>query len=240
MTIAAAAKESEGKASQGDAGAILFEMEGLAAGGRRATFDAISKAFAEQDVKFSPALFARLCLHPAPRFYIADLPAKIGAKKVNADKLLEQVEAALTAYFSSSKSALHPGLARLLDVGKEQALEGGAISALSEDVANALHGHLGLAGRGVRLFTHADIESNFPRADVWMKVARQLGKSARACIVVTDHMAACKSALAASMKCVVVPNEFTAHQDFCGADLILDSWDEMSAKEILAALSRAG
>ena len=38
---------------------------------------------------------------------------------------------------------------------------------------------------------------------------------------------------------VAVPNEFTAHQDYCGADLVLESWDEMSAKEILEAVAPA-
>ena len=46
-------------------------------------------------------------------------------------------------------------------------------------------------------------------------------------------MAACKSAMSADLRCVAVPDDFTSFQDYSGADLILGSLDEMSAREIV-------
>jgi beta-phosphoglucomutase-like phosphatase (HAD superfamily) len=202
MTTATAARDTESKSTQADKGAVLFELEGIAAGGRRATYEALKKAFASHDVKFTAAQFSRFCLHPAVEFYAEELPEKIGARKVNGAKLIEEVKAALAEFYASSKAALNPGLAKLLEAAHKNGVEAGAISSLPDDLANNLLLQLGLGEKGVRLFTFANIESHFPRADVWLKVARQMGKSPRACIVVADHMGACKSALSASMKCV--------------------------------------
>ncbi len=44
---------------------------------------------------------------------------------------------------------------------------------------------------------------------------------------------ACKSAMSADLRCVAVPDSFTAFQDFSGADLILESLEPSSARETL-------
>ena len=96
---------------------------------------------------------------------------------------------------------------------------------------------LGLTEPQVRLFAFKEEEKgSFPRADVWLKAAKSLSKTARFCVAVTSSQVSAKSALSAGMRCVVAPDSFTNHQDFGGADLILDSWEDMSANEVLDAV----
>lgn len=236
MTTAAAAKDADTKAPHGDAGAILFELEGLASQGREAMFDILRKIIASHDGKLTPSIYARYGLQPRVDFYAEDLIEKSGAKKLSAASLVESANAEIASHLSSGKTTLFPAFSRLLEAGQKVGLEAGAISALPAEIAQNVLNNLGLSDRGVKLFPFADVENSFPRADVWLKVAKQMGKSPRACVVVTDHMSAFKSALAAGMKCVAVPGTYSAHQDYCGADVILDTWDELSAKDIIEAV----
>jgi hypothetical protein len=43
---------------------------------------------------------------------------------------------------------------------------------------------------------------------------------------------ACKTALSAGMRCVVVPNNFTEFEDFGGSDYVLDSLDGGVLEEV--------
>ena len=74
------------------------------------------------------------------------------------------------------------------------------------------------------------------KRQVWLKVAKALGKNARFCVAVSSSQVSAKSALSAGMRCVVVPDSFTSHHDFGGVDVILDSWEDQSANEVLDAV----
>jgi beta-phosphoglucomutase-like phosphatase (HAD superfamily) len=55
--------------------------------------------------------------------------------------------------------------------------------------------------------------------------------------VLVSSNTACKAALAAGLRAVAIPDDFTAHQDFGGADIIVDSASDIDAGEILAAMA---
>lgn len=237
MATEAGVKESSGKQAEGSTGtyAILFEIENVAAAGRTATFNALKKAFSEAGAKLTPAHFARHGLHPSPEMYVETLLQATGAKESAADKIVASAKESLSEYFQG-KAELNAGIGKLVHAAAARDTAIGVISGLGEESAEQLMNKLQLASSGAKLLVVKDLEKGYPRADSWLKVAKQVGRAPRNCIVVTSCQTACKSALNAGMRCIVVTDEFTSHQDFSGADLVLENWDEMSAKDILDAL----
>lgn len=237
MATEAGVKESSGKQAEGSTGtyAILFEIENVAAGGRPATFAALKKAFNDVGGKLTPAHFSRHGLHPSPDMYVETLLQAVGAKESAADKVTAATKESLAEYFQG-KAELNAGLGKLVHAATARNVAVAVISGLGEEASEQLMGRLQLNEAGAKLFVVKDLEKGYPRADSWLKAAKQLGRAPRNCIVVTSCQTACKSALNAGMRCVVVADEYTGHQDFSGADLVLENWEEMSAKDILDAL----
>jgi putative hydrolase of the HAD superfamily len=233
MSSAAAAKESDGKKQAMEAGALLFILEGVGSQARQALYDATRAALDDQGVKLTQALFARHGFHPTAEAIASGLADAATGKKINADKLAAAIGSAVSTHIAKL-SKLPEGLAKLVDAAVKRDMPVALMTALPEEAAAAALARCGYGDGAIQVFAFPDaVGGGFPRADLWIKIAKQLGKSTRACLVAADDAAACKSALAAGMKCVAVPVALTAHQDFCGADVILDAWDELSAREIL-------
>ncbi|MFH0908293.1 MAG: HAD hydrolase-like protein [bacterium] len=237
MATEAGMKESSGKQAEGSTGtyAILFEIENVAAGGRPATFNAVKKALGDVSAKLTPSDFARHALQPSPDMYMETLLQVTDAKDASADKVAATAKESLSDYFQS-KAELDPGLSKLAQAAKSRDVAIGVISGLSDEASEQLMTKLQLSATGAKMLVVKDLEKGYPRADSWLKVAKQINRAPRNCIVVTSCQTACKSALNAGMRCIVVTDEYTSHQDFSGADLVLDNWEEMSAKDILDAL----
>ncbi|NCD33425.1 MAG: hypothetical protein EOL87_08430 [Spartobacteria bacterium] len=216
--------------------AIVFELEYLAAMGRDKYFDALKAVLAKYKVELTPALFARFCTGPHPRFYIEKLAAGCGISKVD-----ELSKAALDAFDKcfAGDVTLNPALASLLKVAQENKISVHALSVLPPAKAEALKTALKLpADMDVNAFD--SIEANFPRVDAWMKMTRNFGKKSRRCIVFATSSRTCKSALSADMRAIAVPDHFTGYQDFGGTDLELSvdgEWDNMAVlKELIPVM----
>ena len=220
--------------------AVVFELEGIATGGRKIVFDIAKHELDAHDVKLSHAVFAHVGAQTSPRFYLDTLLERLGASKVPSDSFKETVRRKFSERLGHDKVTLQPGLEKLITSATHQGSRVGVVSALPEDTAQAIFERLGLGEMGAQLFAFPQSEEHFPGADVWLKVAKGVGRTPRHCIAVTDCQFSCKTALSAGMRCLVIPDEFTAYQDFGGADLVLDKWDDMSAKEILHALTPSG
>ena len=75
-----------------------------------------------------------------------------------------------------------------------------------------------------------------PAPEVWHKAARGVGRSVRKCGALVTGMAACRNAMAAGLRCIAFPDEWTGHQDFSGAILVVEDSGETRPSEVLDAL----
>jgi beta-phosphoglucomutase-like phosphatase (HAD superfamily) len=220
--------------------AILFELETIAANGRRAAFEVLKSILAEHNTKLEQAHFSRFCLHPSPDQYLPELLDVLGVK-LSADKLAEDITSGLVMHLTSGNTSLSKGVAAILNEAKSRGVALGALTALPESSAKNVVKKLGLAEWDISLYSAADeIDEVFPRSDSWLKLAKAIGRSPRRCLVFVSHKMSCRSALAAGMNCVAVPDEFTAFQDFGGADKVLDTLEDVPAQELLAELLPEG
>lgn len=213
--------------------ALLFELEGVALPVRPALYEAARAHLASRQVELTHAIFTR-CGGP-----IATLATQLLERlQLGPDNghLAQALNAALVEELNAGRLKLNLGLTRLLDAAAKRGLPAAALTGLAEDTSQSAFNASGLESRGIQLFVFSDEEKPFPRADAWLKAAKQLGKTARFCVAVIGSHVSCKSALAAGMRTVAAPDAFTSHHDFSGADLIIDSWDDVDAEELLDTL----
>ncbi len=223
---------SAGKASTGP-NALFFELEGVAVGVRQIACEVLTGLLAEDGVAFSPVLFSRYCLHLGSESSFARLADVLKLPRSKADKLSSDLSSGIAMFLASKQAELNPGFAKVVSGALEQRIPCAALSSLPLDVAESLMERTGLASQGVGLYTLPSSDAAFPRADSWLKLAKSLGKNPRNCAAFVSQRTSMRASLSAGMRCVVVPDGFTAFEDFGGADVVLDSYADYPVKELL-------
>ena len=175
---------------------LLFDTETLYR-------DALFTAAAEGGHVMTDAVFGRLlgCPWTVNR---ASLLAHYGA-----DFPVDAVRAAWLGHFgrlAATDLRLKPGAAELLDtldaLGIPRAI---ATSSFRESAAHHLAAH-GLAGRFAHVVAHGDYARSKPAPDPFLAAAERLGVPPAACLALEDSHNGVRSAAAAGMMTVMVPD----------------------------------
>jgi len=219
--------------------AVLFDLDTVAVEGRAVVFEVLQQVLKSEGLALTAAHFSRYAAWADPACYLSELLAELGAPKHGPEAVARAVQEKLAARMAEERK-LGAGLSKLIDVAQERGMAVAGISRLPQDEAKALAERTGLTARGVQVLGFASAEKTFPGADAWLKTAKLLGKSPRGCMAVASGVIACKAALFAGMRCLAVPDAFTAHHDFSGVDCVLDDWKNMPPGEILSLILPAG
>ncbi len=213
--------------------ALLFELDNLAAGRRRITYDVLKGLLDDSNTDLTPSVFSRYCLKPTADQYLEELLDVLGRKRLSKDKLAGEISDGVRLSMEDSGVKLKAELAGLFQKTGDANVHVGALTMLDEEAGQRLLERLGLADMQIQLLPSSPGGRNFPTADVWLKLAKLLGASRGSCTVVATCHTSCKAALSAGMRCVVVPDEFTAFQDFGGADLVVDTFDSAAVEDVM-------
>ncbi len=93
----------------------------------------------------------------------------------------------------------------------------------------------GIASLFDALITGDDVSRGKPAPDTFLKAAEKLGLAASRCVVVEDAVQGVDAGKAAGMKVIAVTNTRT-REDLRQADRVVDSLEEISAKDVLELL----
>lgn len=226
------AKTAEGKSAPW---AILFELEGTAVPVRKVLFEAIGAALKKERIEFGFPQFVRCGLHAVPEHMINDLATQLHLKPGARESAAAAVRRALEECFSGTKSTpLAPGLDTILNAARTAGAKIGTISWQTEDAARALSTRTGLDRWATEILSFSDVHHEFPGADTFLKGLKHLGADPHRSIALVTSRASSRSAIAAGMKCAVVSDEFTAFQDFGGADFVADAWKDLDPAQLFA------
>ncbi|HBA84766.1 MAG TPA: hypothetical protein DCZ95_11785 [Verrucomicrobia bacterium] len=218
--------------------AVLFELDNVAINGRKIRFQVLKALMAQNGVELDQGMFSRFCLHSSPESNVEKLVEGLGVKKLDVAKLAAEFQKNLAEAFVSKDTVLAPGFQKFLEVARIRGVAMGALSAQSQETVDRMAENLGLNALEVRLMVYADAK-DFPRADAWLKAAKTLSKAPRRCMAISSSMSSCKAALSADMYGIAVPDDFTAAQDFSGANLVVDSLADVNGKEVLETFCRS-
>jgi len=216
---------------------LLVELEGAAVAARRAEFDALKSLLSSSNGKLTQHAFVRHALNQPPSNYLAALLDAIGVTKKSLDQLAAEVRNGVALYLSSSEASLRAPVKELMLAASAKKMRMGLVTTHRESIAQGLVSKWGLPEGAAQVFAYENNEKIFPRADTLLKIAKSMSCTPRQCVVVAGSQFSAKAALSAGMRCIVVPDEFTAFQDFSGADVVLDSESDVSPADALARVT---
>jgi putative hydrolase of the HAD superfamily len=214
---------------------LVFELEKLAIPGQRLLFEACQKVLKDKQVVLTPVLWSRLGLATSLAQGLGRLLATLDKKSPAADKLTQAIQDIFFREIARPAVKLNADLNALLTEAAKLNIKIGALSCLPAEQAQALLVHLGLQER-VRLRVMQKADLSVPTPNCWLLTCKAIGVPARRCVAVVESTAACNAALEAGLRCVVAPNEFTAYQDFGGADQVIEDLKDLHAKDLQALL----
>lgn len=216
--------------------AVFLELENTTVKGRQVIFDVVKSVLANKGIKLTPTLFSQHCLNPSVEHFLKIL-FKILKNDASVDtKLVAEITQGIQLSFADGSMKLNAQVGKLLKILMDKGFSLGAVSGLDQETAERLTEKLGLSAMGAVVMSGAAADKDFPSADQWLKLAKQVGVRPSMCIVIASSAMASKSALSAGMRCAVLPDTFTEFQDFGGADLVADSLDDESIQGILGML----
>lgn len=212
--------------------ALIFELEYVAAKARAVEYEAIKSAVSSKGVDLTPIMFSRSGMSPLHRVAVTDV-LELADKKADAiEKAVAEVDKTVADY-CENEAELDAGLEKLIKATQARNIPILTFTALPQDLAKKLMAKLGLDAMGVELVVPDEVKESFPRADDWLKMLKQCNKEHVTLVAVVSSQVACKGALTAGAACVVVPDQYTAFQDFGGAVLVLDSLTDEKPDTIL-------
>jgi beta-phosphoglucomutase-like phosphatase (HAD superfamily) len=216
--------------------ALIFELEYIAANAREAEFNVLQSVLKDKKKEVTEIDFSRFCMTAGPGHYLPTLLPEIGGGKLGVPKIADDVTSGVAMHLTSSDLEITPGLDKVIKVVQSKKMILAAITSLPENVYAPLIAKIGLPSDTIKVISFSDVDKHFPRADAFLKVAKELEVAPRFCTALVSTSSSCKSALTAGMRCIAIPDRFTAFQDFGGASSVADSLSELDAKEALSSV----
>jgi HAD superfamily hydrolase (TIGR01509 family) len=232
-----------------DLEALLFDVDGTLADterdGHRVAFNA---AFREAglDWEWDPVLYGRLLSVTGGkeriRFYLERFRADFSPPG-DLDGLIAGLHQAKTRHYMAllreGGIPLRPGIKRLLE---EAAVSGVRLAVATtttpENVSTLLEATLGSKADGVfEVIAAGDIvPSKKPAPDIYVWAMEQMELGPAQCLALEDSQNGVRAVLDAGIRSLVITvNDYTRHQDFTGAGLVVDSLGEPGcAPQVLA------
>jgi len=218
--------------------ALLFEMDNVALGARRIRYEVLAGILKEQNIELTPILFSRYCLHPSPAAYMTELLARMKYTAAKPEQVVERLINETTSRLMQKNMTISDGLVKWMEAARARGAAVGCVTMLPQKSADSIAEHLGFDRWDVQVYSGLPgADKAFPRAEHWLRMAKVIGRAPKRCLTLVSSMAAAKTALAAMMNVVAVPDEFTDYQDFCGCNLICADLKEVKPNEFFEEIS---
>jgi HAD superfamily hydrolase (TIGR01509 family) len=193
--------------------AVIFDMDGLLFDTERLYQEAIMAAADEVGQPMTPDIFHAMIGRP----WLRSREVLVG--HYGPSFAVDEFRAAWKRHFDiivESRLALKPGVKELLDALDRLALPRAiATSSAHHTVRHHLAAH-DLTGRFHHVVAHGDYENGKPAPDPYLKAAGKLGIDPVLCLALDDSHNGIRSAAAAGMMTVMVPDLLPATDEISG------------------------
>lgn len=217
--------------------AILLEIENTALKGRQLLQGVLKKVLGEKGVELDLATFSRYCLDVPIGDFLPHILKAVSKTRLSEEKLLAEITESLKTVLCSSNVKIEPGFKELMKAAGERNVLVGGLSTLDQEATLKVFNNAGVPEMTAHVLQDYQAEMTCQSRNPWLKLARKMSLSTSQCLAVTTSATSTKAAISAKMKCIAIPDKFTAFQDFGGADLVLDALDSAAMKTIFDMLS---
>ncbi|OUM84395.1 HAD family hydrolase [Caldibacillus debilis] len=218
--------------------AVIFEFDGIILDTETPWFAAYADVFREEGVELPLEVWANGIGTSFEHDPIFDLLAEGTGRDVDVAAIRRR---AFDRYKKLTESlSVLPGVEALLSDAKRLGLKVGLASSSDRAWVEGFLRKYGLLGHFEAISTMEDVERVKPAPDLYLRTLRLLGVDAREAFAIEDSLHGLNAALAAGLRCVVVPNPVTKHLPFSGEALRLSSLADMPLETLIARLGAVG
>ena len=211
---------------------LLIDLDYVVVNLRKVEFKAMQKGLDPKGVELNKAIYTKSSMSPNYRFTIKEILTSLGKKADAIEKAVSEVKKSAIDFFENNKE-LNKGVLDLINSAKKRNVEVKFYSTMEKSSVDKLLSNLGLDSYNLDVIVPNEINDIFPKADDWLKMLKQANIEDKTIVALVSSQLACKGALTAGASCVVVPDEFTAFQDFSGSKFILDNLSDEKPEVIL-------
>lgn len=201
---------------------LVLDLDNIALNARELLRETIAEILKKAGVQKDDNIFARHCIDGAPEHCVPPLIESLqkNGVKLSENKIVPNIEEAFQEKIRQ-KVELNKSISELTAKARKNGFVCGALTALDEPCLQAT-----IEKTGEGFFDAIQTCSSLARIGSysanWRTLASKLELPPQQCVAVVSNDLMCKSALAAGMRCIVVPGKYTAWQDFAGADIVVD------------------
>jgi HAD superfamily hydrolase (TIGR01509 family) len=211
--------------------ALIFDFDGLILDTETPDLVAWQEIFAEHELELDHAFWCQFVgRHGGMLDVVAHLEQLVGIGLDSEVILTRRRERCMEMIYALGP---RPGVERwLLDAQAESV----RCAVASSSSLVWVEGHLERLGllqhfAGVRCRDH--VTRTKPDPDVYLAAIECLGVAADEAIAIEDSPHGVTAAKAAGLFCIAVPNEVTRPLDFCHADMVVESLDQIALRDVL-------
>jgi HAD superfamily hydrolase (TIGR01509 family) len=227
--------------------ALLFDLDGTLADTERLGHrPAYNRAFRKLGLPFrwGPRLYRKLLRHTGGKERLLqylkrhdpDLGPQRAAIEADPRGWARAVHALKSRYFRrlvrGGRVPLRPGVARLMNEARAEDLRLAIVTSASRSTLAPILRH-SLGAALVRQFDvlvcGRDVDHKKPAPDLYLLALARLELAPGDCVAIEDSQSGLAAARAAGIATVVTTNDNTAHEDFAGAHLVVDTLGEPGA-----------
>lgn len=204
--------------------AILFDNDGVLADTEGLFFYATRIVLLKANIHVSSELYIDYCLKRGKSLF--DLAKEKGVSDNEVGKLRAERDAIYAKDLSCKNTAM-PDVENVL-----RKIHGkvcmGIVTTAKRSHIEIMHRNTGFLKYFDFIVAIEDYEHSKPAPDPYLKAIEMSGLDARECIAIEDSLRGMKSALAANIDCVIIPNRLTKHSDFTGCVKIVKNANGLS------------
>ena len=211
--------------------ALLFDVDGTLAETEELHRGAFNTAFTERGLgwKWDRDLYRDLLRITGGRERILEYARRVGAH-VDAVAIHRRKTEIYNERIQAGSITLRPGVAALIDRARGNDLALAIATTTSRpNVTALLEATLGPGSSGwfASIRTGEDVEAKKPDPEVYRLVLADLGLEAGECLAFEDSRNGLLAAKEVGLRTVVTPSIYSADDDFGGADLLLDTVEDL-------------
>ncbi|MBU2054838.1 MAG: HAD family phosphatase [Proteobacteria bacterium] len=206
--------------------AVFWDNDGVLVDTEKLYFQATRELLLRAGVTLTEPLFKRISLLEGRSAF--DLATEKGLPQAEIDQLHEERNRRYTELLNGGIRILD-GVQEALGALRGRALMG-IVTSSRKVHFDAIHSGTGLLPWFDFVLTREDYRLSKPNPEPYLLAVRKSGFDAEECVVIEDSERGLQSALAAGIRCLIVPNDLTRGGDFAGAWRILNSSREVPAE----------
>ena len=187
--------------------AVLFELENLLVGAREHSYKAMESALKKKSISLSAQLYSKCCLTRGLAGSLA-LVSKSSGGDDSVPDIADDIKEAIDKSITSKSTSVNEDFAKLLKGLSKADVRLGALSHLSSETADGILALAGLDGLEITLNAETGSGARLFTKDAWSALAREVGVCRPHCAVIGTSAAACRTALSANMRSIVIPDRF--------------------------------